>query len=85
MGVLIFELLTGSAPFSGKKKENTENNIKNLNLVENKHYCGLSEASKEVISEILKHHPDHRLEYEDILEHRWFSMDLSYSSVPSDQ
>lgn len=61
VGILTYELLTGSAPFTGKDEKITYSNITNLDLQENKIYETISEEAKDFITSILVTDPSKRL------------------------
>lgn len=75
LGVLIYELCTGSSPFSSSlhsKNNLTENDIK-INIL-NLNYSfpkELSDPCKDLISKILVLKPEDRLSMEKILDHPW--------------
>lgn len=72
-GVLLYEMLMGNAPFSGKNDHETFQKIAQFDLNKDKKYDNLSEEAKDLITKILVTDSDKRMEYEDILDHPWFT------------
>ena len=72
MGILTYELLTGSAPFTGTSDSHTYSNITGLGLVENPIYREkVSPQAKDFISRILTVDPKSRMSLKDMLTHDW--------------
>ena len=69
IGVLLFELITGSVPFQGKEIETLKSNILHLRISWPKE---MNPDAKDLISKILKLDPSQRLPLEDMLEHPFF-------------
>ena len=69
IGVLLFELITGSVPFKGNDIETLKSNILHLKISWPKE---MNPDAKDLISKILKLDPSQRLPLEDILEHPFF-------------
>ena len=69
IGVLLFELITGSVPFKGNDIETLKSNILHLKISWPKE---MNSDAKDLISKILKLDPSQRLPLEDILEHPFF-------------
>ena len=62
MGILTYELLTGSAPFTGTSDNHTYSNITSLDLVDNPVYRDkVSPYAKDFISRILMVDPKSRM------------------------
>lgn len=72
-GVLLYEMLMGNAPFSGKDDHETFQKIADYDLNKDKKYDALSEDAKDLINKILVTDSEKRMEYEDILAHPWFT------------
>lgn len=72
-GVLLYEMLMGNAPFSGKDDHETFQKIADYDFNTDKKYESLSEDAKDLIMKILVTDSDKRMEYEDILSHAWFT------------
>ena len=70
IGVLLFELITGSLPFKGPNLESLKNNILNLNITWPK---DIHSDAKDLISKILKIEPESRLSLVDIIQHSFFT------------
>ena len=78
VGILTFELLTGSAPFTGTSDNHTYHNITNLDLVENPIYREkVSPQAKDFISRILTVDPKSRMTLKDMLTHEWLLSGIS--------
>ena len=72
VGILSYELLTGSAPFTGQTENDTYSNIQNLDLQSNSVYKErVSPQAKDFVSRILVTDPKKRLSLQDMLEHEW--------------
>jgi len=70
IGVLLFELMTGSIPFQGKDIESLKNNILHLKITWPKE---MNKDAKDLISKILKLDPSERITLEEMLEHPFFT------------
>ena len=69
IGVLLFELITGSVPFRGNDIETLKSNILHLKITWPKE---MNPDAKDLISKILKLDPSQRLALEDMLQHPFF-------------
>lgn len=69
LGVLLFELLSGYAPFSGSNQDELFSNIKKLKINWPNDFPPLA---KNLISKILKLNPKERISLDEILSHSWF-------------
>ena len=69
IGVLLFELLTGTVPFHGKDSITLNNNIKSLKIIWPN---DISTSAKNLIMKILKKDPKERISLEDMLKHPFF-------------
>ena len=69
LGVLLFELLTGSPPFEGSSQNELFTNILALKI---KWPKGFSGVAKDLISKLLKIEPAQRIPIDKICEHPWF-------------
>jgi serine/threonine protein kinase len=69
LGVLLFELLTGSPPFEGGNQNELFSNILALKIKWPKGFSGIA---KDLISKLLKIDPKQRIVIQDITEHPWF-------------
>ena len=69
IGVLLFELITGSVPFQGNDIETLKSNILHLKIAWPKE---MNPDAKDLISKILKLDPNQRLPLEDMLQHKFF-------------
>ena len=74
IGVLLFELLTGTVPFKGKDYESLNNNIVSLKIIWPK---DISSTAKNLIGKILKRDPDDRISLVDMLKHPFFKDKLN--------
>ena len=70
IGVLLFELMTGSIPFQGKDIESLKNNILHLKINWPKE---MNKDAKDLITKILKLDPSERISLEEMLEHPFFT------------
>ena len=70
LGVLLFEMLTGSVPFSGQNHQALFENILNVRINWPKN---ISPEAKDLISKLLNPVPEHRLNIEEINKHSWFT------------
>jgi len=69
LGVLMFELLTGSPPFTGSNQSELFMNIKKHKIQWPDDFPPLA---KNLISKILKQNPKERVTLDEILSHSWF-------------
>lgn len=69
LGVLLFELLAGYAPFSGANQEELFNNIRKVRINWPSDFPPLA---KNLITRILKLNPKDRMTLDEILMHTWF-------------
>ena len=69
IGVLLFELITGSVPFRGNDIETLKSNILHLKITWPKE---MNPDAKDLITKILKLDPNKRLPLEDMLQHPFF-------------
>ena len=69
LGVLLFELLTGSPPFEGSSQSDLFSNILALKIKWPKGFSGIA---KDLISKLLKIDPKNRIPVGEITEHPWF-------------
>ena len=74
IGVLIFELLTGTVPFKGKDFVSLNNNILSLKIIWPK---DISNTAKNLILKILKREPGERISLVDMLKHPFFKEKLN--------
>lgn len=72
LGVLMFEMLTGSPPFYGKDREKLMRNIINININWPKPPKILNEVAKDLILRILKVRPRDRISLEEMVKHPFF-------------
>ena len=73
IGVLLFELLVGVPPFSGKKRNILINNILKVHILWPKYPKKEIDAdAKDLISKILKADPNQRISLEDMVKHPFF-------------
>jgi serine/threonine protein kinase len=70
IGVLLFELMTGTVPFQGKDIESLKSNILHLKISWPKE---MNKDAKDLITKILKLDPSERITLEDMLEHPFFT------------
>ena len=70
LGVLMFELLAGYAPFTGSCPKELYTNIKKLKI---NWPVDFPPLAKNLITKILKLNPNERLSLEEILDHSWFT------------
>ena len=69
LGVLMFELLAGHAPFSGSNQEELFQNIRKLKI---NWPVDFPPLAKNLITKILKLNPQERVDIDEILSHSWF-------------
>jgi len=81
IGVLIFELLTGTVPFKGRDSITLNNNIKALKIVWPN---DISNTAKNLITKILKKEPKERISLEDMLKHPFFKDKLKNDNLGKD-
>ena len=81
IGVLLFELLTGTVPFHGKDSITLNNNIKSLKIIWPN---DISTTAKNLIMKILKKDPKERISLEDMLKHPFFKDRLKNDHLDKD-
>ena len=73
LGVLLFELLTGTPPFIGQNRNLLMKNIINVNIVwPSKPRLPIDPDAKDLISKILKKKPNERISLENMIKHNFF-------------
>jgi len=81
IGVLLFELLTGSIPFKGKDIQSLNNNILSLKITWPK---DINLVAKNLILKILKPDPEERISLRDMLKHPFFRDNLNDNNLERD-
>ncbi|SCP05783.1 serine/threonine protein kinase, putative [Plasmodium ovale] len=74
LGVLIFFIITGKVPFTGKNANELYNNILKANIPEllsKEKSLNIQPGLKNLLENILVHDPEKRFSCSDILNHRW--------------
>jgi serine/threonine protein kinase len=69
IGVLLFELLAGHAPFTGASQEELFQNIRKLKI---NWPADFPPLAKNLVTKILKLNPSERISIDEILNHAWF-------------
>ena len=69
IGVLLFELITGSVPFLGNDLDTLKSNIRKLKIAWPR---DISKDAQDLISKILRYNPDERLPIEEMMKHQFF-------------
>ena len=73
LGVLLFELLTGTPPFIGQNRVLLMKNIINVNIVwPSPPRLEIDPDAKDLISKILKKNPNERISLENMIKHNFF-------------
>ena len=73
LGVLLFELLTGTQPFIGQNRNLLLDNINNVNIVwPTPPRLPLDPDAQDLISKILKKNPKERISLENMVKHNFF-------------
>ena len=73
LGVLLFELLTGTQPFIGQNRKLLLDNINNVNIVwPTPPRLPLDPDAQDLISKILKKNPKERISLENMVKHNFF-------------
>ena len=73
LGVLLFELLTGTPPFIGQNRVLLMKNIINVNIVwPSPPRLAIDPDAKDLISKILKKNPNERISLENMIKHNFF-------------
>ena len=82
IGVMLFEMLTGTAPYNGISMYDLVNNIKNksIKLPEN---ITLSESCKDLLFKLLQVKSTQRMNWDDFFNHPWLQKTKTMSkSMP---
>jgi serine/threonine protein kinase len=88
IGVLMFELISGYAPFSGNNQDELFNNIKKLKI---NWPIDFPLFAKNLITRILRLNPKDRMSIDEILNHTWFDKNplikpvLKYKNLPEEE
>jgi len=80
LGVLLFELLAGNAPFGGSNQRELFSNILKLRINFPKNFPKLA---KDLVLKLLKVDPKERLSLDAVISHPWFKNNLELHPVPS--
>jgi serine/threonine protein kinase len=80
-GVILFFMLAGYLPFTGRDDEETASRINHAKYDRSCKY--LSESASDLISRILTADPDERITFPEIVQHHWFSIDLDPQLFPN--
>ena len=73
LGVLLFELLTGTPPFIGQNRVLLMKNIINVNIIwPSPPRLAIDPDAKDLISKILKKNPNERISLENMIKHNFF-------------
>jgi serine/threonine protein kinase len=78
LGVLMFELLTGSPPFEGASQNELFDNILNFRI---KWPKGFSGVARDLVSKLLKTNPAERITLSEVLVHPWFKANPAIKPV----
>ncbi|XP_030067381.1 aurora kinase A isoform X1 [Microcaecilia unicolor] len=77
LGVLCYEFLVGKPPFEADTHQET---YRRISKVDFKFPPFVSEGARDLITQLLKHNPSHRLPLKDVLTHPWIVANSSKSS-----
>ena len=73
IGVIIYQLLFHSLPFSSTTRTNLSREIKSWKAVKFPEKNELTEICKDLINKLMKKEPNERIEFEDYFKHKFFS------------
>jgi calcium-dependent protein kinase len=72
-GVIMFILLSGTAPFNGRNDEMILKNVmKGEFSIDDKEWEGISDQAKDLVQKMLRYTADDRISAKDALSHDWF-------------
>ena len=78
IGVLMFELLTGTPPFEGANQNELFENILNFRI---KWPKGFSGVARDLVSKLLKTNPAERISLDEVVNHPWFKANPAIKPV----
>jgi len=78
LGVLMFELLTGSPPFEGSNQQELFDNILKFKI---KWPKGFSGVARDLVTKLLKTNPQERMSLNEVLNHPWFKSNPAIKPV----
>lgn len=86
LGVLIYELMTGKAPFAppeNVKDQKEQQKILETNILKVgiQYPTDFPQIAKDLVSRLLKKDPAQRFNMNQIREHAWFSLDSSIKHI----
>ncbi|EGR31844.1 protein kinase domain protein [Ichthyophthirius multifiliis] len=74
-GVILYILLSGTPPFSGKNETEIMMNVQKGNFsLEGNNMKHVSDEAKDLIRQMLEYNPKNRLSASQVLEHKWFEL-----------
>ena len=85
-GVIMYRLLCGRFPFSGRTEEEITKKILFSKLdFNNKYFQNISENAKDLIRKCLIHDKDQRISVKDALKHEFFACELNINNIFEDE
>ncbi|XP_063371718.1 serine/threonine-protein kinase ULK3-like [Cydia amplana] len=75
VGVIMYECLFGTAPYSSATLQELINKIQSRAPIQLPHGAGISSGCKDLLTRLLKHDPEERISYEEFFQHPYLDLE----------